>query len=170
MSGPKRAAESLPYRPCVGIMLLDARGRAFVGRRADEFGDAWQLPQGGIAPGETPRAAALRELAEEIGVDAVDVLAESRGWHRYDLPEELVGKVWGGRYCGQEQKWFAMRFLGRDADIRLDTRTPEFDAWRWVEPERLPDLIVPFKRPVYEAVLAEFRPVIERLRAAPARG
>jgi putative (di)nucleoside polyphosphate hydrolase len=168
MSAPRGGFDSLPYRPCVGVMLLDARGRVFVGRRADAGADAWQMPQGGIDPGETPRAAALRELAEEIGTDAVEVLAEGRGWHRYDLPGELVGHAWGGRYRGQQQRWFAMRFLGRDQDVRLDTVTPEFDGWRWVEPERLPDLVVPFKRAVYEAVLAEFRPVIARLRAASA--
>ncbi|HEX9646563.1 MAG TPA: RNA pyrophosphohydrolase [Alphaproteobacteria bacterium] len=172
MSEPAPPTDALPYRPCVGIMLLDRHGRAFVGQRADQPGDAWQMPQGGIdiERGEAPRAAALRELSEEIGIEAVEVLAEGRGWHRYDLPEALAGRAWGGRFRGQEQKWFAMRFLGGDEDIDLGAHEREFSRWRWVEPERLPALVVPFKRAVYEAVVAEFRPLFERLRAAPAGG
>jgi putative (di)nucleoside polyphosphate hydrolase len=148
-----------PYRPGVGIVLLNRRGLAFVGRRVDVGRPAWQMPQGGIAAGEEPRAAALRELAEETGVEAVEVIGESRGWYRYDLPCELAAKAWGGRYRGQEQRWFAMRFCGRDEDINLDAHKREFDSWRWVEPERLPRLIVPFKRALYAQVVAEFRPL-----------
>ncbi len=147
---------SRPYRPGVGIMLIDDAGRVFAGRRLDNP-DAWQMPQGGIDPGESPRAAALRELAEEIGTDRAEILAESRDWLAYDLPPELAAKVWGGRFRGQRQKWFAMRFTGADADIVLDTAHPEFDAWRWMAVADLLDAIVPFKRALYAAVIDEFR-------------
>ena len=151
--------EFAAYRPAVGIMLLSRDGRVFVGRRIDMPAGlaAWQMPQGGIDPGETPRQAALRELREEAGTDKADILAETAGWLLYDLPDELAGRMWGGRYKGQRQKWFAMRFLGNDADIDLATEHPEFDAWQWVAPERLPELIVPFKRRLYLDVLGEFR-------------
>jgi putative (di)nucleoside polyphosphate hydrolase len=154
-----------PYRPCVGVMLLDGQGRAFAGWRKGMRRAAWQMPQGGIDKGEAPRAAALRELAEETGVNAVDILGESNGWHHYDLPRAVSDKAWRGRYRGQKQKWFAMRFLGQDSDVDLETHHPEFEDWRWIEPERLPELVIPFKRAVYEAVLEEFRPLIEGLRA-----
>ncbi len=147
---------ALPYRPCVGIMLLDRDNRVFVGQRIDARTEAWQMPQGGIDKGEQPAAAALRELGEEIGTEKAEILAESRDWMAYDLPAELVPKVWKGRYRGQTQKWFAMRFLGKDSDIDIDTKHPEFNAWRWIEPRDLPRLIVPFKRRLYEDVLAEF--------------
>jgi putative (di)nucleoside polyphosphate hydrolase len=148
------------YRPAVGIMLLNREGKIFVGRRIDMPAGlaAWQMPQGGIDPGETPREAALRELKEETGTDKAVILGESRGWLHYDLPEELAGGIWGGRYRGQRQKWFAMRFTGEDGDIDpAATEHPEFDAWEWVAPQLLPDLIVPFKRPLYLDILAEFR-------------
>ena len=147
------------YRPGVGIMLLNDAGRVFVGRRINVPAGlaAWQMPQGGIDDGETPRQAALRELKEEAGTDEAEILAESRVWHHYDLPPEIARRMWKGRFRGQRQKWFAMRFTGRDGDIDLATHHPEFDAWEWVEPERLPVLIVPFKRQIYEAVLSEFR-------------
>jgi putative (di)nucleoside polyphosphate hydrolase len=146
------------YRAGVGIMLVNPRGRIFVGRRIDMPAlPAWQMPQGGIDPGESPRAAALREQKEEIGTDKAEFLAESRHWRHYDIPVEIAQNLWGGRYRGQRQKWFAMRFTGRDADIDLATQHPEFDAWQWIEPDDLPRLIVPFKRPLYLGVLAEFR-------------
>ena len=148
------------YRPAVGIMLLNREGKIFVGRRIDMPAGlaAWQMPQGGIDPGETPREAALRELKEETGTDKALILGESRGWLHYDLPAELVGGMWGGRYRGQRQKWFAMRFTGEDGDIDpAATEHPEFDAWEWVAPQLLPDLIVLFKRPLYRDILAEFR-------------
>lgn len=149
--------DTLPYRACVGIMLLNDAGQVFVGRRTDTP-EAWQMPQGGIDDGEMPRTAALRELREEIGTDKAEIIAETSDWLRYELPDHLLGKVWGGRYRGQQQKWVAARFTGTDADIDLDAHhPPEFDAWQWVAMERLPSLIVPFKRAIYEAVVAEFR-------------
>ena len=146
------------YRPAVGIMLLNRASQVFVGRRIDmPMLPAWQMPQGGIDPGETPRQAALRELKEEIGTDKADILGESRMWLKYDLPVELAAGIWGGRYRGQRQKWFAMRFIGSDMDIDLATDHPEFDAWKWIPPEQLPELIVPFKRQLYIEILAELR-------------
>jgi putative (di)nucleoside polyphosphate hydrolase len=146
------------YRPAVGIMLLNGQGQVLVARRTDMSAmPAWQMPQGGIDPGETPRQAAMRELEEEIGTCKAEILAESRVWLTYELPPALAGKVWGGRYRGQRQKWFVMRFTGCDADIDLATEHPEFDAWRWVVPEALPRLIVPFKRQLYIDILIEFR-------------
>jgi len=147
---------SLPYRPCVGIMLLNREGKVFVGKRKDTP-DAWQMPQGGIDKGESPAEAALRELEEEIGTGKAVVLAETKDWHRYDLPPHLVGKVWGGRYRGQEQKWLCCRFQGEDTDINIRTAHPEFDAWQWVGLDDLIRLIVPFKRDIYRVVVEEFR-------------
>ncbi|MBI3506141.1 MAG: RNA pyrophosphohydrolase [Proteobacteria bacterium] len=147
------------YRPGVGILLFDPRGRAFVGQRNDTPG-AWQMPQGGIDEAEDPRAAAMRELAEETGVRAAEIVGETAGWVTYEQPPELAARLWGGRYVGQRQKWFAMRFLGKDAEIDLDAHEAEFDAWRWVEIGDLVPLIVPFKRRLYEAVVAELGPVV----------
>jgi putative (di)nucleoside polyphosphate hydrolase len=146
------------YRPAVGIMLLNDANRVFVARRLDMAEEAWQMPQGGIDDGEMPRAAALRELKEEIGTDRATILAESRAWRHYELPPELAGRVWGGRYRGQRQRWFAMRFTGTDADINLATEHPEFSDWKWIAPRLLVDLIVPFKRQLYRDVVAEFEP------------
>lgn len=153
-----------PYRRGVGAVLFDDRGRVFVAARADTPGDAWQMPQGGIDAGETPRTAVLRELKEEIGTDKAEIVAESKGWIAYDLPPELQGKVWRGRFRGQKQKWFALRFTGADSDIDLAADgTPEFRAWKWIPLEQVPRLIVAFKRPVYQAVVAEFRAVAARM-------
>jgi putative (di)nucleoside polyphosphate hydrolase len=160
-------ASDLPfYRPAVGIMLLNPAGLAFVGRRIDMPAGlaAWQMPQGGIDPGETPRQAAFRELKEEVGTDKAEILAETRGWLHYDLPSDIASRMWGGRWRGQRQKWFLMRFTGEDADINPATEHPEFDAWEWVEPRRLPELIVPFKRPLYCDLLAEFREHLPSIR------
>ena len=154
----------LPYRAGVGIMLFDRDGRVFVAQRIDTPGDAWQMPQGGIDAGESPRQAVLRELREETGTAKAEIIAEARGWIRYDFPAELVPKLWGGRFRGQEQKWFALRFLGTDADIDIATEAPEFRAWRWAEPAELPDLIVPFKRRMYEDLVAEFGHLATGLR------
>jgi putative (di)nucleoside polyphosphate hydrolase len=156
--------EKLPYRPCVGLMLVNARGQVFIAQRVDVRGSAWQMPQGGIDPGETPAQAALRELAEEIGTANAEILAESAHWHAYDLPPGLVPKVWNGKYRGQTQRWFLLRFLGDDTEIDLTRHHQEFQAWQWADPDELPDLIVPFKRDVYDKVLAEFRPQLDRLR------
>ena len=150
----------LPYRPCVGVMLANAAGLVWVGRRIDTP-DGWQMPQGGIDDGEGAAAAALRELHEEIGTDRAEIIAESKEWYRYDLPPHLLGKAWKGRYRGQEQRWVLLRFTGSDADIDIATEHPEFDAWQWVAPGALCDLIVPFKRAVYEQVVAEFRPQLD---------
>ena len=152
-----------PYRPCAGVVLIDDRGLVFAGRRIDRSPDqppAWQMPQGGIDEGETPREAALRELTEETGIDPslVEVLDETPHWVFYDLPPEMVGRIWKGRYGGQCQKWLALRFLGQDTDIRIDTAHPEFDQWRWMRAEDVLDSIVPFKRAVYAEVLGAFRP------------
>jgi len=148
----------LPYRPCVGVMLANRDGRVFVGQRIDTETPAWQMPQGGVDKGEAPERAALRELWEETGVlpALVKVEAETRDWITYDLPVELVPNIWGGKYRGQKQKWFLLRFLGADADINIATQHPEFSDWRWLPPGDLPGAIVPFKRKVYEQVLDEF--------------
>ncbi|MEM6938513.1 MAG: RNA pyrophosphohydrolase [Pseudomonadota bacterium] len=148
----------LPYRPCAGVMLVNAAGLVFVGQRKDRYSDAWQMPQGGVERGEDPRTAALRELEEETGLSAslVSVVAETAGWVPYDLPHDVVPQLWKGRYRGQEQKWFLMRFLGTDADVNIETKDQEFSAWKWLAPQDLLDAIVPFKRGVYQTVLAEF--------------
>jgi putative (di)nucleoside polyphosphate hydrolase len=154
----------LGYRPCVGVMLVNAEGKVFVGRRIDNReGDWWQMPQGGVDEGEDLRAAALRELAEETGIDGehIALISQSGEALRYDLPAELVGKLWGGRYRGQEQTWFLARFTGPEAAIDLAAHDPaEFCAYRWIDPEQLPELIIPFKKRVYRAVLEEFRDLI----------
>jgi putative (di)nucleoside polyphosphate hydrolase len=154
---------SLPYRPCVGIMMVNRDGLVFVGQRIDsKEGDAWQMPQGGIDPGEDAPEAAVRELWEETGVvrDKVQIIAHSKEELFYDLPEELAGKLWRGQYRGQRQSWYLMRFLGTDDDIDIATEHPEFDRWRWTAPETLVDLIVPFKKRLYRDVVAEFHDLI----------
>jgi len=148
------------YRPCVGIMLVNPANQVFVARRIDMSSDAWQMPQGGIDPGEEPHEAALRELAEETGTDKAVIVGESREWMKYDLPVEMIGQLWKGRFRGQTQKWFLLRFTGTDSDINIATETPEFTEWKWLEPEKLPDVIVPFKRDIYRQVLAEFLPLL----------
>ena len=146
----------LPYRAGVGIMLLNAEGLVFVGQRLDSQVEAWQMPQGGIDKGEEPLEAALRELTEETGVPPhlVEIIGESTDWLYYDLPDELIGTIWKGRYCGQRQKWFAMRFLGTNADVDIGTKHAEFRAWQWADRDELDALIVPFKRELYTQVLA----------------
>ena len=138
-------------------MLFGPGGRVFVGNRADTPGDHWQMPQGGIDAGETPRAAALRELREEIGTDRAVIIAEYKEWLKYDLPADFAARLWDGRFRGQKQRWFALRFTGTDADIDLSRHHAEFDDWRWEDIDRLADLVVDFKREVYEKVVAAFR-------------
>jgi putative (di)nucleoside polyphosphate hydrolase len=151
--------ESLPYRPCVGVVLIDRRGLIFAGQRLDNPSPAWQMPQGGIDEGEKPREAAYRELWEETGVtrDMVEFVGKTHGWVTYDLPPELLGKVWGGKYRGQKQKWFLLRFKGQDSDIRIATEHPEFSSWRWILADEMVASIVPFKGAVYETVIRSFR-------------
>jgi putative (di)nucleoside polyphosphate hydrolase len=166
----QRSKEALPYRPCVGVMLLNRKGQVFIARRRSEGdpensaaeGYAWQMPQGGIDPGEEPFDAAVRELYEETSVRSASLLAEAPDWYSYDLPDMVAGRAWRGRYRGQTQKWFAFRFEGEDSEIDIRNpgagrHKPEFDEWRWDDMRRLPDLIVPFKRLVYENVVAAFR-------------
>ena len=150
-------AQNLPYRPCVGIMLFDQDGKVFVGKRIDQTVEAWQMPQGGIDKCETPTQAALRELQEEVGTDKAHIIGEMEDWVTYDLPPHLVGVAFHGKYRGQRQKWFALRFTGNDADIDLAAHEPEFSAFQWVSLEALPGLIVPFKRESYKAVIAAFK-------------
>ena len=147
---------TLPYRPCAGILLLNKHDQIFVGERIDRPG-AWQMPQGGIDDGEDTEAAALRELEEEIGVQAKDVelLGRTADWILYNLPDELKGKVWGGKYAGQKQIWFKLRLLADDGSINIQTKHPEFSRWKWSSPQDVLDEIVDFKRTVYQAVLSE---------------
>lgn len=149
---------TLPYRPAAGIMLLNAENRVFVAQRLDTTLEAWQMPQGGLDKGEAAEAGALRELEEETGIPArlVEIVARAKAELLYDLPADLVGKLWKGKYRGQRQTWFLARFLGEDADVDIATAHPEFRAWKWAEPKDLPDMIVPFKRTLYEDVLREF--------------
>ncbi len=152
--------DHLPYRPCVGITLLNAEGKVFVGERLDSPG-AWQMPQGGIDEGEDAETAFFREMREEIGTDKADILKILDKPLRYDLPPRLLGKLWEGRYRGQEQTWIAARFTGTDADIRIDAHTPpEFGRWQWVPMKQVPDMIVPFKRDTYAKVMAAFHSLI----------
>ncbi len=149
---------ALPYRPNVGVMLVNPKGKIFVAQRIDSPGPAWQMPQGGIDKGEKSKAAALRELEEETGVvaDLVTIVTKSKGWLRYDFPLELVSKVTGGRFRGQQQRWYLMQYHGNDDQITIETKHPEFSNWKWSEPSELVANIVPFKREVYAQVLAEF--------------
>ena len=151
--------EKLPYRQNVGLMVLNEAGDVFVGQRKDNNVAAWQMPQGGIDEGEDAQVAALRELEEETGIkpDLVTVVAVSDGWISYDLPYNLVPKLWKGRYRGQEQKWFLLRFHGPDSQVNIQTEQPEFSKWRWLKTDELVDNIVPFKQDVYVKVIEEFK-------------
>ena len=146
------------YRPAVGVMLLNAEKRVWVGQRLDSKLEAWQMPQGGLDPGEAPLQGAMRELEEETGIspDLIEIVAQAKNELTYDLPEDLIGKVWKENWRGQRQTWFLARFLGRDEDVNLQTGEPEFRAWKWADPAELPALIVPFKKKLYEDVIEAF--------------
>jgi putative (di)nucleoside polyphosphate hydrolase len=150
-----RAKDALPYRAGVGMMILNPQKQVFVAQRIDNRTEAWQMPQGGMDAGETPEAALWREMLEEIGTCKGEILQET-DWLTYDLPSELVPRVWGGKYRGQRQKWFLLRFTGEDQDIVIDTEEPEFCDWQWLEPHKLPSVIVPFKRDLYTRLLKIF--------------
>lgn len=165
MTSETTRMETLPYRPCVGVMVLNGEGRAFIGRRIDgpEHVDethVWQMPQGGVDTGEDPWLAALRELYEETNIRSIEKLGEIADWLSYDLPSDLIGHAWSGRYRGQTQKWYALRFTGEESEIDIahpaGGHKPEFVEWRWEPVANLPGLIIPFKRPVYERVVQEF--------------
>jgi putative (di)nucleoside polyphosphate hydrolase len=149
---------ALPYRPAAGVMLLNRDGKVFVAQRLDSSLEAWQMPQGGLDEGEDPQAGALRELEEETGIsrEKVEIIARCPTELNYDLPKDLAGKLWKGKWRGQRQTWFLMRFLGQDSDVDIDTAEPEFRAWKWAEPAELPAMIVPFKKRLYEDVLKAF--------------
>lgn len=151
------------YRECVGIILLNKDGKVFVGRRYDFSSESWQLPQGGVDNGENLKDAALREMLEEIGTDNAEFLYESPKWYYYDIPMPLASTLWGGRYKGQRQKWFLFRFTGKDKDINIHTKHPEFQEWRWEDLPNIVDLAVPFKRDVYKEVIKDFAPIIAGL-------
>jgi putative (di)nucleoside polyphosphate hydrolase len=150
--------ESLPYRPAAGVMLIDGENRVFVAQRLDSTLEAWQMPQGGLDEGEEPLDGALRELEEETGIprSKVEIVARCPFELYYDLPDDLVGKMWKGKWRGQRQHWFLARFTGTDRDINLETEHPEFRAWKWAHPQDLPAMIVPFKKALYEDVLKVF--------------
>lgn len=156
-------ADDLIYRPGVGMMVVNDDGHIFVADRSDMSGSAWQMPQGGIDEGETPVAAALRELAEEVGTNRFELIAETYNWLTYDFPADIKKQTWKGRYRGQRQKWFLFSFTGTDDDIDLNAHNCEFNNWKWIEPETVLELIVPFKRKLYEDVLDSFSKPLTRL-------
>ncbi|MCK4938849.1 MAG: RNA pyrophosphohydrolase [Rhodospirillaceae bacterium] len=163
MSTASNSTSSLPYRLGVGAMILNNDNNVFVAKRIDTPGEAWQMPQGGIDEGEDPDVAVFREVEEEIGTAKCEIIAKSSSWLTYEIPNNIRSKVWNGKYRGQKQKWYAMRFVGKDSDIILDAHHhPEFSEWKWAEINSLSDLIVPFKRELYNKIVAEFSHIITR--------
>lgn len=158
----------LPYRPCVGMMIINQEDKIFVGRRIDAKYRNWQMPQGGIDFGETPSQAAMREMAEEIGTNAGYIIAESKNWYSYNVPKFLIPKLWDGQFRGQKQKWFLIRFTGNDSDININLAHPEFNAWQWVDIDQLQKIIIPFKAKLYKAVVNEFKPIIIQHKSSSA--
>jgi putative (di)nucleoside polyphosphate hydrolase len=158
---PTAPYEQRPYRPCVGIFLLNNDGLVFAGRRIDSRAEAWQMPQGGIDAGESPLQACMREMREEIGTNTAELINQHDDWLYYDIPLPLADRLWQGQYRGQKQKWMALRFTGDDSDINIATEEPEFCEWKWLSPHDLVDLAVPFKRDVYQNVLAAFAPYLK---------
>lgn len=154
----------LPYRPGVGLMILNPNFEVFVGRRIDSRAEAWQMPQGGIDEGESPEIAAMREMKEEIGTNNAEIISSTKHWYQYDLPTYLISKLWNGKYRGQRQKWFLLKFLGNNCEININNNHPEFSEWKWVKIEELPQIIVPFKKSLYISVIEEFRDVLLALR------
>jgi len=152
----------LPFRQGVGMMILDKNNRVFVGKRLDSKSNGWQMPQGGIDLGETPSSAALREMEEEVGSGKGEIIAESKKWYSYRVPDFLIPRLWGGKYCGQRQKWFLIRFKGDDSDININTEYPEFDQWKWIEFDQLLADIIPFKLKLYEQVVDEFESLLKK--------
>ena len=152
-----RSFSEKSYRPCVGIVLIN-NGSIFAGQRLDYQSNAWQMPQGGIEDNESPIKAAIRELKEETGIKKkhIKIILESKNWINYDLPKELIPKLWNGKFVGQSQKWFAMEFLGSDSDVNINTKNPEFSKWQWMTKNKLLESIVPFKKRVYENILSQF--------------
>jgi putative (di)nucleoside polyphosphate hydrolase len=150
-----------PYRPCVGIMLINDNGHIFGGQRIDNRAEAWQMPQGGIDAGEDVETACFREMREEIGTDKADILSIHPEWLNYDIPLPLADRLWGGSYRGQSQKWVALRYTGQDSEINIATEEPEFFSWQWMSPADLIQLAVPFKRPVYEDIMTQFAQYIK---------
>jgi putative (di)nucleoside polyphosphate hydrolase len=153
-----------PYRRGVGIALINRRGDVFVGQRFDSAEPAWQMPQGGVDKGEEPRAAALREMLEEIGTDKGEIIAETDGWVRYDLPPDISTRIWKGKYRGQEQKWYLVKFSGQDSDINIATEHPEFSQWKWLPFHELPNVIVGFKREIYAQVVKAFQATVDKFK------
>lgn len=152
----------LPFRPGVGMVIIDKNNRVFVGKRIDSKANGWQMPQGGIDLGETPSSAALREMEEEIGSSKGVIIAETKNWYSYRVPDAVIPRLWGGKYCGQRQKWFLIRFTGEDSDINIHTENPEFDRWQWVDFDKLLEDIIPFKLSLYQQVVDEFKPILRK--------
>ncbi len=151
----------LPYRHGVGMMIINHEEKIFLGKRVESKFEAWQMPQGGILLGETPSRAVIREMEEELGSSSGEILAETKKWYSYNIPEFLINKLWDGQYKGQKQKWFLIRFTGTDSDINVNTDNPEFREWCWASPTDMLDIIVPFKKRLYKTILKEFLPIIE---------